>query len=267
VSFVVPMPASPADCLVLVPLYGPLAPRCEDGLRELERRGYTVRRVRGFSAVDQGRNQMASDALHSGVAETMWIDPDIGFEADDVERLRGHGLPLVAGIYPQPGSRSLACHLLPGTKKLTFGQQGGLVEIDHAAAGFLHVRREVYETIRERLALPLCNARFGRGVWPFFMPIAVESGGREQASGGREPSEVGGVRSRISQGADAPRSPTVAPRYLTEDYAFSHRARLAGFQIMADTTVRLWRTGSYRFGWEDAGADVERFDTYHFHVE
>src|SRR5262245_24962846 len=105
--------AANSSCLILIPLFGQIAPRCEEGLRELERRGYAVRRVRGFSAVDQGRNQMASDALHSGIAETMWIDPDIGFDADDVEKLRSHGLPLVCGIYPQTTGRSLACHLLP----------------------------------------------------------------------------------------------------------------------------------------------------------
>jgi hypothetical protein len=235
------MPSKPnARCLVLIPLYGPLAPKCDEALRELEHRGYPVRRVRGFSAIDQGRNQMASDALHEGFAETMWIDPDIGFEPDAVERLRGHGLPLVAGIYPQPGGRSLACRVLPGTGELVFGKGGGLVEIQHAAAGFLHVRREVYENIRDRLVLPLCNTRFGRGVWPFFLPHAMEEA--EPAAG-------------------APHH-----RYLTEDYAFSHRARQAGFKVMADTSIRLWRVGNYGYGWEDAGSDPERFESFRFGV-
>ena len=87
---------------------------CEAGLRKLEKRGYPIRRVGGFSAIDQGRNEMASDALHDGFAETMWIDTDIGFHADAVERLRSHNLPIVTGLYPQPKARSLACKLLPG---------------------------------------------------------------------------------------------------------------------------------------------------------
>jgi hypothetical protein len=56
-------------------------------------------------------------------------------------------------------------------------------------------------------------------------------------------------------------------RYLTEDYAFSHRARQAGLKVMADTSLRLWRMASYTYGWEDAGGAAERFDTYHFRVE
>jgi hypothetical protein len=62
-------------------------------------------------------------------------------------------------------------------------------------------------------------------------------------------------------------SAKVRHRYLTDDFAFSHRVRQAGFKIVADTTIRLWRVGSYGYGWEEAGGDAERFETYHFHVE
>jgi hypothetical protein len=239
------MTAANSSCVILVPAFTPPVTKCEEGLRELERRGYPIRRVRGFSAVDQGRNQMASDAIHDGFAETMWIDTDVGFAADAVERLRSHQLPIVAGLYPQPGARSLACELLPGTENLVFGEEGGLVEVKYAAAGFLLVQRAAYEAIREANKLPLCNTRFGRGVWPFFMPLTVE---REKEANGENP-------------------PSPRHRYLTDDFAFCHRARQAGLKIMADTSVRLWRVGSYGYGWEDAGSDPERFDTYDFHVD
>src|SRR5579885_3317312 len=58
-------------CVVLGPVGGPIDPGCEDGLRELERRGYVVWRVRGYSAIDAARNQMASDALAQGFDELM----------------------------------------------------------------------------------------------------------------------------------------------------------------------------------------------------
>jgi len=246
------MASSNSKCVILLPALGQPVPKCDVGLRTLEQRGYPVRRVGGFSAVDQGRNQMASDAFHDGFAETMFIDTDIGFDADAVERLRSHKLPIVAGLYPQPAARSLACELLPGTDKVVFGEDGGLMEIKYAAAGFLYVRREGYETIRDELKLPLCNTRFGRGAWPFFQPYWVE----EQKTGDRgQETEDRGAREAVRH------------RYLTEDFAFCERARQAGLKVMADTTIRLWRVGSYGFGWEDAGNDPERFDTYHFHVE
>jgi hypothetical protein len=243
------MPAKKSSCVILVPAFGAPAPKCEEGLQKLEKRGYSIRRVKGFSAIDQGRNQMASDALNDGFDETMWIDTDIGFDADAVERLRSHNLPIVAGLYPQPAARSLACELLPGTENVLFGEDGGLVEIKYAAAGFLHVRREAYEKIRDQLKLPLCNTRFGRGIWPFFQSCWFE----EEGSGfGVQGSESGN---------------NVRHRYLTEDFAFCHRAREVGLKIMVDTTIRLWRVGTYGYGWEDAGSDAERFDTYQYHVE
>jgi hypothetical protein len=236
----------PSHCAILVLSLGPLSPKCEEGLRELERRGYPIRQGRGFSAIDQGRNHLASEALHDGFEETMWIDPDIVFTAEAVERLRSHDLPLVAGIYPQVGSRSLACHLAPGTEELVFGEEGSLVEVKYAACGFLHVRRAAYEAIRDQQKLPLCNTRFGRGVWPFFQPLAVP--------------EID-VRVDATTGAA---THTTLHRYLTEDFAFCHRARASGFQVLADTRIRLWRVGPYGFGWEDAGSDPERFDTFHY---
>jgi hypothetical protein len=240
---------STTNCVILVVSLGPLTPKCEEGLRDLERRGYPVRRGRGFSAIDQGRNQMASEALHDGFEETMWIDPDIAFTPEDVERLRAHHLPLVAGLYPQPASRSLACHLLPGTDELVFGAGGGLVEVKSVACGFLYVRRTAYESIKGKLNLPLCNTRFGRGSWPFFQPTAVPE-----------------IDVRIDPATGAATHSTIH-RYLTEDFAFCHRARAAGFPIMADTSIRLWRIGSYGFGWEDAGSEPERCDTFRHQVE
>ena len=54
---------NPTSRVVLVPVGSAIDPACDDGLRELERRGYAVRRVRGYSAIDSARNQMATDAL------------------------------------------------------------------------------------------------------------------------------------------------------------------------------------------------------------
>lgn len=227
-------PNTRSQCVVLVPVGSHIIPRCEQGLKELERRGYVVRRVYGYAAIDQGRNQMATDALHEGFEETMWIDSDIGFDPNDVDKLRSHNLPLACGIYPQKGKRALACHVLPGMQKMTFGQEGGLQEILYAPTGFLHVRREVYETIKSQLAMPTCNERFASTMEPFFQPHIREDG--------------------------------EGYWYLAEDFAFCHRAREAGYQIMADTTIRLWHIGNYAYSWEDAGMDQRRYATFHYNL-
>ena len=217
-------------CVILVPFLGYIHQECDAALKELERRGYTVRRVGGYSAIDQGRNQMATDALADGFEETLWIDSDISFNPDDIEKLRAHPYPIVIGIYPQKGRRALASHIIPGTPTMTFGQKGGLVEMLYGGTGFMLIRRQAYLTMQERLCLPLCNDRFGQAMIPFFQPL---------------------IR-RIEDGY----------WYLAEDYAFCQRARACGFSIVADTTIRLSHIGTYKYSWEDAGMDRPRFGTF-----
>jgi len=228
-------PRDPRRCVVLVPHTGQIASQCEDGLRELERRGYSVWRVVGYAAIDQGRGQMATDALLEGFEEMMWVDSDIGFDPDAVEKLRSHREPIVCGIYAQKGRRILSCHVLPGTPNLVFGQGGGLVEILYAGGGFVLVRRQVYMDIQRRLSLPVCNERFGRPLIPFFQPLV--------------------------------RTDDDGFWYLAEDWAFCERARQCGYRVMADTTIRLWHHGSYPYGWEDAGIAPGRYGTFDLRLD
>ena len=65
------MRLDPARCVVLVPVGGAMEPGCEDALKALEIKGYPVRRVRGYSAIDAARCQMATDALGDGFDELM----------------------------------------------------------------------------------------------------------------------------------------------------------------------------------------------------
>ena len=225
-------PAS--SCVILVPVGGYVEPGCEEGLRELERRGYPVWRVRGYSAVDAARNQMATDALAQGFEELLWIDSDGVFDPNDVERVRAHNLPITSGIFAKKGPRQFACEFMPGTMTVQFGPQGGLLELRYCGFGFTHTRRQVFETIAQKLQLPTCNKRFGSPLVPYFAPMLV--------------------------------SEPTGPWSLSEDYAFCERARQCGFRIMADTRFRLWHIGSYRYGWEDVATAKERYVSYTFRI-
>ncbi|HEX8796735.1 MAG TPA: hypothetical protein VF765_37545 [Polyangiaceae bacterium] len=222
-------------CVVLVPAAGSIEPECETALRELERRGYAVRRVSGYAAIDVARSQMATDALADGFEELMWIDSDVGFDPDDVDTLRGRDLPIVCAIYPKKGMRALACHVKPGTHEIVFGEQGGLLPILYAATGFLLTRRAVYDDVRRTSELPICNTRRKRPLVPYFMPMVV---------------------------ADGPEGHW----YLGEDFAFCERARRAGYEIVADTTVRLRHYGRFGYSWEDAGMSPARYASFKFNV-
>lgn len=219
------------SCALLVPTTRYIEPECEETLLELQRRGYAVVRLRGCPSIDQGRNMLATGALEQGFDETLWVDADTVFEPDAVERVRSHGVPIVAGICARKRPKGgLAVSPLPSTRELTMGEAGGLVEVLYAGTGFLLVRSEVYFAIQARFNLSLCGADTPQRAIPFFMPMLEDWGGRLS--------------------------------YLGEDYAFSRRARLCGFKIMADTSIRLWHLGLYHYGYEDAGQEVERLATY-----
>lgn len=220
----------PSRCVVLVPAQGPVEPGCEDALRALERLGHPVWRGRGYAQVDVARNQLATDALAAGFDELMWVDSDVEFDPAAVARLRGHGRPFVCGVYPKKGPREFACALLPNTRELRFGPAGGLVELLYCGFGFALTRRPVFDAVRERFQLPVCNQRYNRPLVPYFQPMTVADGAGHW--------------------------------YLGEDYAFCERARRCGFPVFADTTVRLWHLGQYRYGWEDAGTGTPRHADY-----
>jgi hypothetical protein len=140
----------------------------------------------------------------------------------------------------------------------------------YAATGFLLTRREVYEAIREKCKLPICNEQWGKPTVPYFMPMVVE----EETPSPR-PSPVkgeGDTAGQLTHHSPTHHSPThQSPpskryAYLGDDFAFCYRARQAGYKIYADTTIRLGHIGPYAFSWEEAGGSNQRFGTYIYRV-
>lgn len=211
----------PAGCVILVPVASSIEPETDHGLQALRNRGYTVRTLRGSSQVDLARSTLATEALADGFKETMWIDSDVLFDPDDIEKLRRHKQPLTAGLY-QKKTRpaAFAGKFMDGTESVTFGKGGGLIEMRYVGMGFTHVRASVYRAIEKHLEMPSCYGGYeGKKVTPYFIPsLAPEGDGW---------------------------------CYLSEDFSFCHRARNAGYPPMADTTIRLSHIGRYAYGWDD----------------
>jgi hypothetical protein len=214
-------------CIVLVPYRGHIEPACEDGLRALEARGYLVRRCDASAAIDRARSELATQALSEGYEEILWIDSDVGFAPEAVDRLRSHGLPLVGALYAKRGKREFACSFLPGSGEITLGEGGGPVEVRYIGTAFLLTHRRVYEDVARTFDLPVCNARFQVPAVPYFLPMVL-------------------------------RDPPADHWYLSEDWSFCERARQAGHKVMVDTAIRLWHFGRYGYGWEDVAVAIQR---------
>jgi hypothetical protein len=209
---------------------------CEQALQRLEQAGVRVVRRPGCSAIDVARNEMISEALHDGAEAMLFIDSDVGFEPADALRLLARPEPVIGGVYAKKKQRELASVFSEGVKKVLFGPDAtGPYPLKYAATGFLRVRAGVLRRMIAELRLPLCNTLWGRGVWPFFMPVIVPQG-----------------KDKV--------------HYLAEDWAFSYRLGQIGVTPLADTTIRLWHWGRYGFSWEDAGSDVKRYRSYSYEL-
>ena len=248
------MTSPPGACVILMPVGHHIEPQTESALRELERRGYPVWRSFGCSAIDFARSRLATQAMSQGFAETLWIDADIVFDPNEVERLRAatfddirrtgaevpenaKGQPLiVSGVYVKKGLRELALQLYasPG-ETIRFGFDAPFRKAIYAPGGMLLVRRQAYELISQKCQLPHCTTPESFGLDPFFMPMIIKESGHSI--------------------------------YLCEDFAFSRRARDAGLDIWVDMQMRLYHLGSYPFSWEDAGASTQRYQSYRFTLQ
>jgi len=220
------------SAIVLVPHLNGIEGECEQGLGQLEAEGVRVWRRGGCSAIDVARNEMISDALHDGFQLMLFIDSDIGFDPSDALRLFARPEPVISGVYAKKGMREMASVFGDGITEVLFGPDvEAPYPLLYAATGFLRIQASVLRRMIAELKLPLCNTRWGRGLWPFFQPLVVP------------------------QEADM-------FHYLGEDWAFSYRLRQIGITPLADTTIRLWHWGRYGYTWEEAGSSAERYRTY-----
>lgn len=198
---------------VCVPVYKDVEPECEAGLRALEEMGYPVWRARGYSAIDHARNCLATRCLDAGCDGIMWIDSDIGFAAEDVDKLIDQGVDAVCGLYVRRDLAGLCALPLAGDvlEAWPFGPDGWSGEIRAAGMGFFFVSASALHKVHAAMGMMRCQISPERTVIPFFLPMVVRS--------------------------------EVNSQYLCEDYAFCQRLRLANVPIYADTTVRLIHVG------------------------
>lgn len=197
--------------VVLVPSYKGIDRDVEANLRELERRGYHVVRYFGPATIDRTRSMLAQHALDAGHDPLVWIDDDIVFNPDDVERFMACDEDFVAGAFAQ---REAGGSMVVGNRgDLILGAGGELVEVDWVGFGFVLTTAYVFEQVGAKL--DWCDGEDGRRFKPYFAPLV-------------EP-----------------------PDYYGEDISFCHRATRAGVTIYCDTSVRLLHVGRRLYGWED----------------
>lgn len=160
------------------------------------------------SLATRGMNSVTAGFLASDCDELLIIDCDIIFTADDLRHLFEHDVPLVYGIYPK---RQVETELCLATFKdhQVFPDQA-LVEVRRAGRGFVRIKRELLERMKEENGGPaLRYFNHGRPEWHFW-PCGVVDG--EMSVDGRA-------------------------EFISEDWYFCERARALGVPVLVDQRI------------------------------
>lgn len=99
----------------------------------------------------EARNQVAREFLSTEAEALLMVDTDIAFESDDLLKLADLDVPIVSGVYmDESGTLPVAKNASYGLEQVSFESlPTDPLQVDAVGAGFVLVRREVFETIEK----------------------------------------------------------------------------------------------------------------------
>lgn len=109
----------------------------------------TYAHLAGHCHVDDARNLLAHDFLKSSATDLLFWDADVAAEPHAALRLLSHNVDIVGGAYPlKDGTGKFPVRRFPKPFRDDW-HAGGLVELEAIATGFLRIRRDVFEALRD----------------------------------------------------------------------------------------------------------------------
>lgn len=178
----------------------------------------------GMALITQARNNCVSTFLNSDCTHMLFIDSDIGFEAKAIYRLIEKDVPLCLTPYPVKGfgkNNELQFIIKFPEENIVKVDNDGFVEIAAGPAGFMMIKREVFEKLAEK--------------YPDKKMI------NKQLVGDKVHTMDKGWYTFFETSQDSKNG------YLGEDFAFCNLWRNIGGKIYADTKTSLTHFGSCAF--------------------
>lgn len=96
------------------------------------------------SLITRARNTCATLCLDNGIDKLLFIDADIGWKSEDVQRLYESEKKIIGGLYPH---KTYPIQLNWNPDPATVENDKGEIEVTHIATGFLMIDREVLEVM------------------------------------------------------------------------------------------------------------------------
>lgn len=214
----------------------------------LVRPGVEYSPIIGDALIERSRSISATTFLrHSDADIHLSIDSDIvDFDTDKTMEMCEQAMThdVVGGLYvTRSMERTFPTSFPFQGQKMLLENDPTPVPMQYLATGFMAVHRRVFEKLAEDL--PLCHAKDGtRAFYPFYLPFVADDDEGE-------------------------------PFLLSEDWAFSQRARDAGFGLNLNPSIRLGHASSMIYRVEDMfnepipqhALTLERKDGTHWRLE
>jgi hypothetical protein len=181
----------------------------------------------------EGRQKHVNNFLESDHDFIFFADADQHFPHDTLEKLRAHGLPFVAGFYPQrmfpinPVWRAVWDEWPARWYTNPIDPEGGLVEIGSAGWGCTLVHRSVFEAMAPILKGEPFIVEDDMDVWPYDLEAVLRGEESLRPLRGVKTDSVG------------------------SDIRFAWYARHAGFKLYGDPSAACGHYISYALGWQD----------------
>lgn len=166
--------------------------------------------------VMRARNTLTADFLATDCTHLLFVDTDLIFSAEQVQRMLDHSVELVAGFYPKKADGPLEWCCNTPDAGVEPPLASGLQRMKYMGTGFMLIERSVFERMRESLDLWYTADGTGRTEWEFW-PMAVH------------------------------RFPDGMRRLLSEDWYFCQRCLDLGIPVWGDTRVILRHIGQAVF--------------------
>ena len=176
---------------------------------------YSIDTMVNESLITRGRNNLVAKFLYNQAAtHLMFIDVDLGFDAESILRLLCANQDLVGGVYPM---KRIPIRYVINTVPNPI-VSGDLVEVSTLGTGFMLIKRHVIEKMIA--AHPELKYRDNIGIGEQY-----------------EQHMYGLFDTMIDPDGN----------YLSEDWTFCYLWRLMGGKVFADTGIKLDHTGYHKY--------------------
>ena len=171
------------------------------------------------SLITIGRSKCANFFLNNTEHEYLFfLDSDIGFNPEDVLKLLSHQVDIVSGVYPMKTIPIRYCYNTIQPEQ----RRGDLVKIEGNGMGFVFIHRNVFLNMAQNF--PDLK----------YIPSTNDS---------NHPPTQAEMNHSYHYFMEHKENNS----FMSEDKSFFHRARMLGYDVWLDTSIKLQHIGSHIF--------------------